>query len=84
MGICQSCPEFPFVRGVPICPQVHPNLPEVVSLVVEVHLMHGVTMDMVCGLGFAMVFWEKGVQAKMFCKKMENGGLVWRRTEFIC
>ena len=46
--------------------------------------MHRVAMGMVCSLGFTMAFWEKGVQAKMFCKKTENGGSVWRRTEFIC
>ena len=46
--------------------------------------MHGVVMDMICSPEFTMAFWEKGVQAKMFCEKMENGGPVWKRAEFVC
>ena len=46
--------------------------------------MYRVVVDMVCCPGFTMAFWEKGVQAEMFCKKAENGGPVWKRAEFVC
>lgn len=78
-----NVPEFSFVRGVPVHPQICPNLTEVVVFAVEIHLMHGVTMDVVCSLGFTMVFWEKGVQAKMFCEKTENEGSMCNRAELI-
>ena len=41
-------------------------------------------MDILCCAMLAMPFWEEGMLAEMFCEQMENGGLVQKRTEFVC
>jgi len=82
--MCRSCPKLPFVRGIPVCPEVSPNFTEVVVAAVEVHLIHGVAMDMLRSPRLAMPFWEKGMLAEMLCEETENGGPVWKRTEFVC
>ena len=40
-------------------------------------------MNELCGPGLAVALWEEGMLAEMFYEKMENGGSVWERAEFV-